>query len=107
MDTLAGEGVRFRFASDQSLLVYFDPRNEEDRAPDKVGIISSRPLESQITLQANERVRKLLQLLQLEPVAGVRNVHPAYCSCWSSLMRCGCGMRKWKRFCGDISIAWM
>jgi len=80
MDTLAGEGVRFRFASDQSLLVYFDPRNEEDRAPDKVGIISSRPLESQITLQANERVRKLLQLLQLEPVAGVRNVHPAYCS---------------------------
>jgi len=80
MDTLAGEGVRFRFASDQSLLVYFDPRNEEDRAPDKVGAISSRPLQSQITLQANERVRKLLQLLQLEPVAGVRNVHPAYCS---------------------------
>jgi len=80
MDTLAGEGARFQFASDQSLLVYFDPLNKEGRAPDKVGTSSARPLQSQITLQANERVRKLLQLLQLEPVAGVRNLHPAYCS---------------------------
>ncbi len=80
MDTLAGEGVRFQFASDQSLLVYFDALNTEGQTPDKVGTRSARPLQSQITLQANERVRKLLQLLQLEPVAGVRNLHPAYCS---------------------------
>jgi len=80
MDTLAGEGLRFQFASDQSLLVYFDPLNKEGQTPDKVGTSSVRLLQSQITLQANERVRKLLQLLQLEPVAGVRNLHPAYCS---------------------------
>lgn len=51
--------VRFQIASDQSLLVYFG---------------------DQITLEAHERVRRLLQLLELEPVAGVRNLHPAYCS---------------------------
>ena len=59
MDTSAGEGARFQFASDQSLLVYFG---------------------HQITLEANENVRRLLRLLELEPVAGVRNLHPAYCS---------------------------
>lgn len=51
--------VRFHIASDQSLLVYFG---------------------DQITLEAHKRVRRLLQLLELEPVAGVRNLHPAYCS---------------------------
>jgi KipI family sensor histidine kinase inhibitor len=80
MDALADEEVRFQFASDQSLLVYFDPLNKEGRAPDKVGTSSARPLQSQITLQGNARVRKLLRLLQLEPVAGVGNLHPAYCS---------------------------
>jgi inhibitor of KinA len=59
MDTSAGEGARFQFASDQSLLVYFG---------------------REITLQANERVRRLLRLLELEPIAGIRNLHPAYCS---------------------------
>jgi KipI family sensor histidine kinase inhibitor len=59
MDTSAAEGARFQFASDQSLLVYFGHR---------------------ITLQAHERVRKLLRLLELEPVTGIRNLHPAYCS---------------------------
>jgi inhibitor of KinA len=78
MDTLASEGVRIQFASDQSLLVYFDPLNEESRAPDKVATSSARSIQCQITLQANERVRKLLRLLQLEPVAGLRNLHPAY-----------------------------
>ena len=99
MDTAASERARFQFASDQSLLVYFDQPEREGRAearplqrekgtaPDKVpdkagtgGTSSARPLQSQITLQANEKVRKLLRLLQLEPVAGVRNLHPAYCS---------------------------
>jgi inhibitor of KinA len=51
--------ARFEPASDQSLLVYFGEK---------------------ITIEANERVRKLLQLLEAEPIAGVRNLHPAYCS---------------------------
>jgi KipI family sensor histidine kinase inhibitor len=73
MDTSAGEGARFQFASDQSLLVYFDQRKGKRRA-------EARPLQSQITREANENVRRLLRLLELEPVAGVRNLHPAYCS---------------------------
>jgi KipI family sensor histidine kinase inhibitor len=52
-------GARFQYSSDQSLLVYFG---------------------HEITLQAHEQVRKLLRLLEAEPIAGIRNVHPAYCS---------------------------
>jgi inhibitor of KinA len=59
MVTSAGEGALFQFASDQSLLVYFG---------------------QEITLHAHRQVMKLLRLLQLEPVAGIRNLHPAYCS---------------------------
>jgi inhibitor of KinA len=73
MDMSAGQSARFQFASDQSLLVYFDEQGGRDRSKD-------RPLQSQITLEANEKVRKLLRLLELEPVASVRNLHPAYCS---------------------------
>jgi KipI family sensor histidine kinase inhibitor len=73
MVTATGDGAQFRYASDQSLLVYFEHPAEEGRA-------EARPLHSQITLQANEKVRKLLRLLELEPMAGVRNLHPAYCS---------------------------
>jgi KipI family sensor histidine kinase inhibitor len=80
MDTPAGESARFQFASDQALLVYFDQPKKKDRAPDQVGTSSTRPLQSQITLQAHEKVRRLLRLLELEPVAGIRNLHPAYCS---------------------------
>jgi KipI family sensor histidine kinase inhibitor len=65
--------ARFQFASDQSLLVYFDSVIGEDRSKE-------RPLQSPTTLQANEKVRKLLRLMELEPVAGVGNLHPAYCS---------------------------
>jgi KipI family sensor histidine kinase inhibitor len=50
---------RFQYASDQSLLIYFG---------------------QQITIHAHEQVRRLLRLLELEPVVGVRNLHPAYCS---------------------------
>ncbi len=57
MVTSAGEGARFQFASDQSLLVCFG---------------------QEITLRAHQQVMKLLRLLELEPVAGVRNLHPAY-----------------------------
>jgi KipI family sensor histidine kinase inhibitor len=73
MDLATGGSARFQFASDQSLLVYFDEQIGQDRSED-------RPLQSRITLQANEKVRKLLRLLESEPVAGVRNLHPAYCS---------------------------
>ena len=52
-------GARFEPASDQSLLIYFGEK---------------------ITVEANESVRKLLHLLEEEPIAGVRNLHPAYCS---------------------------
>ncbi|PYT18286.1 MAG: hypothetical protein DMG59_04775 [Acidobacteria bacterium] len=52
-------GVRFRPASDQSLLIYFGQR---------------------ITLEAHRRVVKLLRLLESEPIEGIRNLHPAYCS---------------------------
>jgi inhibitor of KinA len=55
----AAEPVRFQHASDQSLLIYFG---------------------QQITLDAHERVRKFLLLLEQEPIDGVRNLHPAYCS---------------------------
>ncbi len=53
------DGVRFQPASDQSLLVYFGEK---------------------IALASHQRVRQLLRLLELEPIPGVRNLHPAYCS---------------------------
>ena len=59
MLTPPAEAARFQRASDQSLLIYFG---------------------HQISLQAHERVRRLLRLLELQPIAGVRNLHPAYCS---------------------------
>jgi KipI family sensor histidine kinase inhibitor len=55
----AADAARFQRASDQSLLIYFG---------------------QQISLVAHEHVRKLLRLLELEPIAGIRNLHPAYCS---------------------------
>src|SRR6266446_5580252 len=86
MDLTAGPSARFQFASDQSLLVYFDTAKSEGRAearlPQSHEQLRSeeRPLQRLFPLQANEKVRKLLRLLELEPVAGVRNLHPAYCS---------------------------
>src|SRR5215469_7266710 len=51
--------ARFERSSDQSVLVYFG---------------------EQITPEANENVRRLLHLLEREPLPGVLNLHPAYCS---------------------------
>ncbi|HEY6464559.1 MAG TPA: 5-oxoprolinase subunit PxpB [Candidatus Acidoferrales bacterium] len=51
--------VEFRPASDQSLLVYFDAK---------------------ISLHAHQQVRTLLHVLASQPIAGVHNLHPAYCS---------------------------
>ena len=53
------EGARFQPASDRSLLIYFGDK---------------------ITLDAHQRVRRLLALLESQLVAGIRNLHPAYCS---------------------------
>src|SRR6202165_2704449 len=59
MVTSAGEGARFQSASDQSLLVTFG---------------------QEITLHSHQQVVKLLRLLESETVAGIRNLHPAFCS---------------------------
>jgi inhibitor of KinA len=64
--------VRFVKSSDQSLLVYFDPPQAD---PSQAAAPQSNALR-----QANENVRRLLHLLELQPVPGVRNLHPAYCS---------------------------
>ena len=73
MNLAEGMSARFQFASDQSLLVYFDKQKSKSRA-------EARPLQSQITREANESVRRMLRLLEVEPVAEVGNLHPAYCS---------------------------
>lgn len=59
MPTPTLEPARFLPASDQSLLVYFG---------------------QEITWAAHRRVRKLLYRLQYDPVPGVKNLNPAYCS---------------------------
>jgi inhibitor of KinA len=66
-------GVQFQIASDQSLLVYFGQ-------PKKKSPAEARPLQNQITIEGHEQVRRLLRLMELQPVVGVRNLHPAYCS---------------------------
>lgn len=64
--------TRFVKSSDQSLLVYFDPPEQSTS--------TGQPLQGAQLIAANENVRKLLQLLTSQPIAGVRNLHPAYCS---------------------------
>jgi inhibitor of KinA len=59
MAAFAVDDLRFLPASDQSLMVYFGER---------------------ITPQAHELVVRFLRLLQLQPIEGIRNLHPAYCS---------------------------
>jgi KipI family sensor histidine kinase inhibitor len=73
MATAGKTSLSFRVASDQSLFVYFDP-------PTKKGDAEAPRLQKQIMLEAHEQVRRLLRLLELEPIAGVRNLHPAYSS---------------------------
>src|SRR5260370_21310399 len=83
----AGDGARFQFASDRSLLIYFDQLEKEVQAPDRMadkvhdmlsgqagatgtgeagGTSPAGPLQKQITLPANEEVMKLLPLPPLE-----------------------------------------
>ncbi|HMI50240.1 MAG TPA: 5-oxoprolinase subunit PxpB [Candidatus Saccharimonadales bacterium] len=51
--------TQFQYASDQSLVVY---------------------LGDAISQETNEKVRKLLLLLEAEPIPNVTNLHPGYCS---------------------------
>ncbi len=55
----AGTGVRFTYASDQALLVYFG---------------------DEINPGTLSRIRKLLRSLELQRPAWLRDLHPAYCS---------------------------
>ena len=73
MGTSARGGVRFQVASDRALIVYFDSSVEKSRA-------KAPRLQNQIAIEGLERVRRLLRLVELEPIVGVRNLHPAYCS---------------------------
>jgi inhibitor of KinA len=73
MGDSSSRGVQFQIASDQSLLVCFGQPKEKSPA-------KARPLQNQITIKGHEQVRRLLRLMELEPVVGVRNLHPAYCS---------------------------
>ena len=64
--------LRFVRSSDQSLLVYFDqPRKL------RAGLA---PPQGNALREANEKVRKLFLRLQSQPIPGVLNLHPAYCS---------------------------
>jgi KipI family sensor histidine kinase inhibitor len=59
MPTSAHGGAQFRSASDNSLLIYFD---------------------QDISLDTHQRIAKFLRLLELQPVSGIVNLHPGYCS---------------------------
>jgi KipI family sensor histidine kinase inhibitor len=71
METSASGGVQFRIASDQALIVYFDATT---------GKRGSKATPPQIAPGSHEQVRRLLRLIELEPIPGLRNLHPAYCS---------------------------
>jgi len=73
MVTSGKASLRFQVASDQALMVCFD-------APAKKNGAKAPPLQNQITKEAHEQVRRLLRSVEMEPIAGVRNLHPAYCS---------------------------
>jgi len=64
----SGVAARFVAASDCALLVYFDTP------------ASGPPQHHQIDTATHEHVRRLVRLLESEPITGVRNLHPGYCS---------------------------
>jgi inhibitor of KinA len=73
MGDSSSRGVQFQIASDRSLLVYFGAHEKKSGA-------KAPRVQDLITIESNERVRRLLRMTDLEPIAGVRNLHPAYCS---------------------------
>ncbi|HMD38083.1 MAG TPA: 5-oxoprolinase subunit PxpB [Candidatus Acidoferrum sp.] len=78
MRETAKRPARFQVASDQSLLVYFEVNTKEPGTPGAVRIKTAPPRQNQITAEAHQQVRRLLRLIELEPINGVRNLHPAY-----------------------------
>lgn len=68
----ASHTAKFQLASDQSLLVYF--------AQDQVTTADARPSQTAISLREHDQVRRFLRVMELEPIPGVRNLHPAYSS---------------------------
>jgi inhibitor of KinA len=66
--------ARFEPASDQSLLVYFEERQAHD------GRSEAAPSKKRIAMRALEQVRRFVRLVELEPLAEVRNLHPGYSS---------------------------
>lgn len=66
-------GAPFHVASDQSLLIYFGRREEAN-----AGRAEIRPLQNPISSEAHQSVRKMLRLLEREPIGVVRNIHPGY-----------------------------
>jgi inhibitor of KinA len=81
--TESGE-VRFLAASDQSLLVSFEPRpqNKGRTAAPKAapGDRNTSSRTNVISSEAHQQVRRLLRILELQPLSAVKNLHPAYSS---------------------------
>jgi inhibitor of KinA len=73
MGDSSSRGVQLQIASDRSLLVYFGAHEKKSGA-------KAPRVQDLITIESNERVRRLLRMTDLEPIAGMRNLHPAYCS---------------------------
>jgi inhibitor of KinA len=69
MPPRSAAGARFQPASDNCLLVYFDAPGET--SPEGASA-------NKISVESNKNVHRLLQLLQSQPIVGVRNLHPAY-----------------------------
>lgn len=80
MRTSASDSVRFQIASDRTLIVYFDSPARKSGAAHPVAANPAPSIQNQITKEGHEQVRRLLRMLELEPIASVRNLHPAYCS---------------------------
>src|SRR5260370_21930674 len=87
----AGDGARFQFASDRSLLIYFDQLEKEVQAPDRMadkvhdmlsgqagatgtgeagGKSAASPLQRQSTLPTKWKGRKVRGVRQFGPGAG-------------------------------------
>lgn len=79
MGASTSHGAVFQPASDQSLLIYFGPQAKPHLSGAEA-IGSAVPAHTQITMDGHKQVRKLLRMIELAPIIGVRNVHPAYSS---------------------------
>jgi inhibitor of KinA len=78
MKNFADGDARFVKSSDQSLIVYFG--GVETCGIEETGRAKARPLQRQDSVAAHESVRRLLRLLETDPIGAVRNVHPGYAS---------------------------